>query len=179
MAEPDPSQGTRRFVSPEEMLVGRGAIERVGQAAAERGSQALVVATGGVFDRYGDRLLTSLEDAGVGATVYDEVRPDPTIANVEAAHDRYREAGCDCVVTLGGGSPIDTGKAVGVLAAHGGSIRLVLGSVLGYDVVDSILRIDQDNCALNEVRASEPRVVRRNDTGHLPDSLVDDSETVA
>jgi probable phosphoglycerate mutase len=71
------------------------------------------------------------------------------------------------------------GEETVVVVAHGGSIRLVLGSVLGYDVVDSILRIDQNNCALNEVRASEPRVVRQNDTGYLPDSLVGDSETVA
>jgi probable phosphoglycerate mutase len=66
-----------------------------------------------------------------------------------------------------------------VVVAHGGPIRLILGHVLGYDVVDSILEIDQDNCAVNEIRVSEPRVVRQNDTGHLPESLAVDSETVA
>ena len=66
-----------------------------------------------------------------------------------------------------------------VVVSHGGPIRLLLGSLLAYDVVDSILEIDQDNCALNEVVASEPRVVRQNDTTHLPTSLTADSETVA
>ncbi|AUV83521.1 histidine phosphatase family protein [Salinigranum rubrum] len=66
-----------------------------------------------------------------------------------------------------------------VIVAHGGPNRLLLGSLLRYDVVDSILELDQDNCALNEIRASEPRVVRRNDTRYLPDDLTVDSETVA
>ena len=61
-----------------------------------------------------------------------------------------------------------------VVVAHGGSIRLLLGSLQAYDIVDSILEIDQDTCALNEVVASEPRVVRQNDTDHLPPSLRDD-----
>jgi alcohol dehydrogenase class IV len=135
MSKPDPSRGTRRFVSPEELLVGRGATEEVGDRTARQGSRALVVATSGVFDRYGDRLLESLRNAGVEATVYDEVRPDPTVANVEAAHTRYREAGCDCIVTLGGGSPIDAGKAVGVLAANGGEIRDYGVDRAGYEGV--------------------------------------------
>jgi probable phosphoglycerate mutase len=66
-----------------------------------------------------------------------------------------------------------------VVVAHGGPIRLLLGSLLDYDVVDSILEVDQDNCALNEIRASAPRVVRRNDTSYLPTSLAVDSDTVA
>lgn len=66
-----------------------------------------------------------------------------------------------------------------VVVAHGGPIRLVLGSLLGYDIVDSILEIDQDNGALNEIHVSVPRVVRQNDTGYLPDTLAVDSETIA
>jgi probable phosphoglycerate mutase len=66
-----------------------------------------------------------------------------------------------------------------VVVAHGGPNRLLLGSILDYDVVDSVLDIDQDNCAVNEIHASDPRVVRRNDTRYLPDGLTVDSETVA
>ncbi|WP_152042998.1 histidine phosphatase family protein [Salinigranum salinum] len=73
---------------------------------------------------------------------------------------------------------LETGETT-VVVAHGGPIRLVLGSLQGYDIVDSILEIDQNNCALNEIHASEPRVVRQNDTDHLSDSLSVDSETVA
>jgi probable phosphoglycerate mutase len=66
-----------------------------------------------------------------------------------------------------------------VVVSHGGPLRLLLGSIFEYDIVDSILEIDQDNCALNEVVASEPRVVRQNDTSYLPASLAADSDTVA
>lgn len=66
-----------------------------------------------------------------------------------------------------------------VVVAHGGPNRLVLGSLLGHDVVDSILDIGQDNCALNEVHASELHVVRQNDISHLPTSLTTDSDTIA
>jgi probable phosphoglycerate mutase len=121
-----------------------------------------------VPDLFGDHPAYALSQSGAAAAT---ARPDSGESVVEARErvlagwERLQEE-------------LDREETV-VVVAHGGSIRLVLGSVLGYDVVDSILRIDQDNCALNEVRASEPRVVRRNDTGHLPDSLVDDSETVA
>jgi probable phosphoglycerate mutase len=66
-----------------------------------------------------------------------------------------------------------------VVVAHGGPIRLLLGSIRGYDIVASVLEIEQDNCAINEIVASEPRVVRQNDTSHLPEALTVDSETVA
>jgi probable phosphoglycerate mutase len=66
-----------------------------------------------------------------------------------------------------------------VVVAHGGPNRLVLGELLDLDIVDAILDIDQDNCALNEIHASEPRLVRQNDTTYLPDGLAVDSETVA
>lgn len=124
-----------RFVSPAETVVGPGAVDSVGDRMSDRGSQALVVATGGVFDRFGQRVCDSLADAGIETAVFDDVRPDPTVENVEAALEVYREADCDCLVTLGGGSPIDTGKAVGVVAANGGEIREYATDRAGYEGV--------------------------------------------
>jgi alcohol dehydrogenase class IV len=129
------SAGTERFVSPKEVLVGRDVVDEVGDRLDSRGSRALVLATPGVFDRYGERLLESLSAAGLTVSVYDEVRPDPTVGNVEVAADRYRAEGCDCLVTLGGGSAIDAGKAVGVVAANGGSIREYAVDRAGYEGV--------------------------------------------
>ena len=126
---------TARFVSPEEVVVGQGAVGEVGERMRHRGSRALVVATAGVFDRYGDRVLSSLHDAGLETTVYDGVRPDPTVENVRSGLERYREGDCDCIVTLGGGSPIDAGKAVGVVAENGGSIREYAVDRAGYEGV--------------------------------------------
>ena len=127
--------GHAQFVAPEQVVVGRGAVDEVGDRLGGRGSTALIVATGGVFDRYGDRLRESLDAAGIDAAVYDEVRPDPTVENVEEALEAYRAGGCDCLVALGGGSPIDTAKAVGVLAANGGEIREYAVDRAGYEGV--------------------------------------------
>lgn len=129
--DPEPD----RFVSPGEVVVGRGAVSEVGDRMAPRGSRALVVATPGVFDRYGDRLLASLHEAGLETTVFDRVRPDPTVENVERGLERYREGDCDCIVTLGGGSPIDAGKAIGVVAENGGAIREYGVDRAGYEGV--------------------------------------------
>jgi alcohol dehydrogenase class IV len=151
MTEPD------RFVSPEEVVVGRGAVDEVGPRMAPRGSRALIVATSGVFGRFGDRVQESLHDAGVETAVFDEVRPDPTVENVEAALAQYREAGCDCIVTLGGGSPIDTGKAVGVVAANGGEIRDYGVDRAGYEgVPESIPPL----CAVNTTAGTGSEATR-------------------
>ena len=127
--------GHAQFVAPEQVIVGRGAVNEVGDRLGGQGSTALIVATGGVFDRYGDRIRKSLDAAGIDAAVYDEVRPDPTVENVEEALETYRASGCDCLVALGGGSPIDTAKAVGVLAANGGEIREYAVDRAGYEGV--------------------------------------------
>lgn len=67
-----------------------------------------------------------------------------------------------------------------VVVSHGGPLRFVLGSLKGLDVVDTVLGIDQDNCALNEVSvASPPKLVRENVTEFLPDTVRTDSDTVA
>ena len=65
-----------------------------------------------------ERVLPQLN----GAIVFDEVRPNPDIELVDRAAEAYRDAGCDGLVALGGGSPMDTAKAIGVVSAHGGSI---------------------------------------------------------
>ena len=151
------SEQTARFVSPEEIVVGEDAVEDAGDRMAARGSRALVVATSGVFGRYGDRLRSSLESAGIETAVFDEVRPDPTVANVRAALERYRDADCDCIVTLGGGSPIDTGKAVGVMAANGGTIRDYAVDRAGYEgVPDPIPPL----CAINTTAGTGSEATR-------------------
>src|SRR3546814_9744173 len=61
--------------------------------------------------------------AGIEARSYSEVIPDPTVASVDAAVAFVKEGNHDCVIGFGGGSSIDTAKAVAVLAARGGTMR--------------------------------------------------------
>ena len=135
MEHTDPSHGTRLVVSPGSVVLGRDAVEETGTYAAERGDHALLVASEMIHDIHGETVERTLREAGLDVTSYTEVRPDPTVENIEAAHERWEAEGCDVVVTLGGGSSIDTGKGVGILASNGGDIREYGVDRAGYEGV--------------------------------------------
>ncbi|HIU04280.1 MAG TPA: iron-containing alcohol dehydrogenase [Candidatus Coprousia avicola] len=63
-------------------------------------------------------LEDDLADAGIAASIYDEVVPNPTIANVEAARERYLADGCEALIAFGGGSAMDCAKVVGARLAR-------------------------------------------------------------
>ncbi|MFB6106933.1 MAG: iron-containing alcohol dehydrogenase [Halobacteriaceae archaeon] len=135
MQHPDPSHGTRLVVSPAKVALGVGAVEETGTHAATYGDHALLVASEMIYDVHGETVERALADAGLDVTAYTSVRPDPTVENIEEAHALWAENGCDVVVTLGGGSSIDTGKGVGILAANGGDIRDYGVDRAGYEGV--------------------------------------------
>ena len=135
MAYQTPTDGTRVVVSPGRTVLGVGAVETVGTYAARHGAKALVVASEQIYDIHGERIVEDLHDAGVETAVFDSVRPDPTVENVENAFDMWTEEDCDVIVTLGGGSSIDTGKATGILATNEGSIRSFGVDKAGYEGV--------------------------------------------
>lgn len=129
------SQETRTVVSPSKVVVGAGAVEEVGEYASLYGTTALLVATEQIFDVHGDTVLDTLDAHGVETVVYTDVRPDPTVENIKVAHELWEEHDCDVIVTLGGGSSIDTGKGVGILAGNGGEIRDFGVDIAGYEGV--------------------------------------------
>jgi len=135
MAEPTPASGTRTVVSPGKTLFGVDASEQVGAYADRHGTKALVLASQEIHDIHGERILDSLHAAGVETALYTDVRPDPTVENVEEAHRLWESEGCDVIVTLGGGSSIDTGKSVGILATNEGDIRSFGVDRAGYEGV--------------------------------------------
>ena len=112
---------TVRAVSvPTRLVHGAGAVSSLARETAGLGiSRPLLVTDPGVSSAgLVDRVLPHLDDV----VVFDEVRPNPDIELVDRAAEAYREAGCDGLVALGGGSSLDTAKSIGVVAVHGGSI---------------------------------------------------------
>ena len=105
---------------PTRIVHGRGAVARLGELTRELGIERpfLVTDRGVAGAGLAERALEHLGDA----VVFDGVRPNPDIELVREATAAFREAGCDGLVALGGGSSMDTAKAVGVEATHGGSI---------------------------------------------------------
>ena len=105
---------------PTRIVHGAGAIARLAELATELGIARpfLVTDKGVAAAGLVDAALAQLD----GATVFDDVRPNPDVELVAEAAVAYRESGCDGLVGLGGGSSLDTAKAVGVVLVHGGSI---------------------------------------------------------
>lgn len=117
---------TRQYVfhAPTRVIFGAGAVQATGrELAALGGASALVVTDAGVV-KAGllDAVLGSLAAADIVTTIFDAVEPNPSIGTVEAAHATYRSSGCNAIVAVGGGSPMDVAKAVGIIASNGGAI---------------------------------------------------------
>ena len=96
-----------------------GAIADLGGVLAARGVARPLIITDKGLAAHGiaDRVRAALP-AGIEAAVFDGIPPNPTIAGIEGALAVYRERGCDGIVGLGGGSVLDSGKALRVVATH-------------------------------------------------------------
>ena len=63
------------------------------------------------------------KDNGIDAVVFDETIPNPTDKNVHDGLEVFKKNGCDMIITLGGGSPHDCGKGIGIVSTNGGNIK--------------------------------------------------------
>ena len=123
-------QGPWSFLTPHEILYGDGALGRLTDKLPQMGSKALVV-TDAMMVRLGnvERVGEVLDRAGVAYEVFDEVNGEPTDAMVRTGERMFRSCGCDFMVALGGGSPIDTMKAIALVVGGGGEISSYMGAV--------------------------------------------------
>ena len=113
-----------QFYVPTEILLGRGALSSLGKTIARLGQRAMLVCGAGFARRSGllDRALDHLRAADIRATVYDEVRGEANLSTVDAGIDIARREHVEVVIGLGGGSAIDTAKAIAGAAPLPGSI---------------------------------------------------------
>lgn len=104
---------------------GAHAAQRAGEVMRDLGVRhALVVTDPGVLGAgVCDPVLGSLQDAGVAVTITSDVATNPSEFHVEAAAERYRGAGCDGIIAIGGGSSMDVGKCAAAIVSNGGDIR--------------------------------------------------------
>ncbi|MBE0695717.1 MAG: iron-containing alcohol dehydrogenase [Anaerolineaceae bacterium] len=107
------------FSSASRIVFGQGKLTQVGSAAAGMGKKALVVA--GFHNQDFKRLTALLEDNRVAWEAY-QVNSEPDIDTVEKGRMAAQETGCDLVIGFGGGSAIDTGKAIAALMTNPGEI---------------------------------------------------------
>ena len=116
------------YCNPVQLIFGEGTFNRLGEGPAPGEGHALLVTGRSAARRLGylDRAVTMLRDRGLQVTVYDAVPSNPTDSIVDAGATLAREAGCDLVVGLGGGSAMDAAKAIAVAAYHDLPVRAFL-----------------------------------------------------
>lgn len=115
----------RSFEIPTVMKHGLGAIRTLADEARALGMKRPLIVTdaGVVAAGLLDRAITPLQAANMDYVTFEKVVPNPPIALVDEGAAVYRSERCDGIIGLGGGSPMDAAKAIGVVASNGGSIR--------------------------------------------------------
>ncbi|MDI6871045.1 MAG: iron-containing alcohol dehydrogenase [Bacillota bacterium] len=118
------------FRVPRSIAFGPETHKLAGEKVKEAGGRHALVVSGPNAARSGivAKVTDSLQAAGVAFTLFPEVDTEPTVAQVDAGLARLKEAGCDAVVAVGGGSPIDAAKAIALLATNGGDITEYMGA---------------------------------------------------
>jgi choline dehydrogenase len=113
-------EAVRAVEVPTRLVHGPGSAAHVAEVVRELGIERPMLVTDPGVAAAGlvDVVLRHLN----GAVVFDEVQPNPAVELVDRGAAVFRQSGCDGLVGLGGGSSLDTAKAIGVVARHGGSI---------------------------------------------------------
>eukprot|EP00928_Gymnodinium_smaydae_P005306 TRINITY_DN11812_c0_g3_i1.p1 TRINITY_DN11812_c0_g3~~TRINITY_DN11812_c0_g3_i1.p1 ORF type:complete len:556 (-),score=82.01 TRINITY_DN11812_c0_g3_i1:11-1678(-) len=102
------------------VVAGAGAVSRLGAILEEHRCQKPLIVTDEALVRVGlvKCCTDALEAAGLHYEVFDAVVPNPPSELVDEGHERYIRAGCDAIIALGGGSPMDTAKVIGAKVAN-------------------------------------------------------------
>ncbi len=96
---------------------GKGAIGNIVPELTARGFQKAFVCSDPDLIRFNvtKKVTDLLDAAGFAYEVYSDIKPNPTIENVQTGVAAFRKSGADCIVAIGGGSSMDTAKAIGVI----------------------------------------------------------------
>ena len=113
------------YYVPSINLMGAGCLNDLGATVKDLGFKKAFVVTDNFLMGSGvaNKVLKVLEDSGISYEVYSEVVPNPTCKNVHDGLEKLKGTDCDFLVSIGGGSPQDTAKAIGILSTNGGHIK--------------------------------------------------------
>lgn len=109
----------RKFVAPE-FIFGIGAQHLVGRYAKNFGARKILVVTdpGIIAAGWVEQVTASIEDAGIPYTVFAEVTPNPRAQEVMNGAEIYQNDRCNVIVAVGGGSPMDCAKGIGIVSSN-------------------------------------------------------------
>ncbi|PAV13198.1 lactaldehyde reductase [Methanosarcina spelaei] len=116
---------TYTYLNPKVALMGAGCVKEIGKHAKDLGATKALIVSG--KSKHGERLALDiykiLEDAGLEGTIFPGADPNPTDTSVMEGADIYRKKDCNIIIAVGGGSPMDCAKAIGIVVYNGGLIN--------------------------------------------------------
>ncbi|MBC2581912.1 iron-containing alcohol dehydrogenase [Clostridium sp. DJ247] len=103
-------------------LIGRGCLAEAKESIKSLGAKKAFVVSDKFLTSNGTvkKVTDMLDEIGLAYVLYNDVKPNPTVNNVNKGLEILKEESCDFVITIGGGSPQDCGKAISILATNGG-----------------------------------------------------------
>ncbi|WP_294155278.1 iron-containing alcohol dehydrogenase [uncultured Selenomonas sp.] len=113
-----------QFSVPQDVIVGSGSAEKLGEAAKKLGGTHALIISGPHLTKMGHvgHCADLLKAAGIASDAFTETEGNPSTETVAKAAEMYKSCGADFLVAFGGGSPMDVAKAVAVVAKFGGKI---------------------------------------------------------
>lgn len=143
------------FKVPQEIIFGMGSLKRLPELLEKSGSKKMMIVSDHGLEKLGvvKRVTDIVEAGGIETVHFLDILPNPTVDMVDEATRVYRESSATSLVALGGGSPMDVAKAVGVLARFGGSITDYEGAHLVPGPIEPIIAIPTTAGTGSEVTA--------------------------
>lgn len=112
------------FSIPQDIIVGKGSLAKLPEIAKKLGGSHGFIISGPHLNKMGvvSTCADALKNEGIEVDAFTETEGNPSVETVDKATKAFQESGADFIIALGGGSPMDVAKAVGVVAKYGGSI---------------------------------------------------------
>lgn len=123
------------FIVPMQIITGENALDMAKDSLQNMGKKALIVTDKGMI-KLGNcqKVETVLQDAGIEYAVFSDILGEPTDTMIDAGLGLYQTEQCDFLIALGGGSALDSMKAIAALVANGGTIADYMGKIIGGNI---------------------------------------------
>lgn len=163
---------TSVFYIPSVNIIGADSLTSAIDTVREHGWRRALIVTDTMLNKLGmaGQIQKSLAERDIFSVIYDGTHPNPTTANVAAGLELLKENQCDCVISLGGGSPHDCAKGIALVAANGGEIR-------DYEGVDRSAKPQLPMIAINTTAGTASEMTRfciiTDESRHIKMAIVD------
>lgn len=119
------------YLTPQKVLLGSGALELAKETWRHFGKKALIVTDAVMVElKNVEKVTCLLDEIEIAYEIYDEINQEPCDYMIGKGAEIYRDKQCDFLIAVGGGSPIDSMKAIGAVIVLGGSINSYMGRVI-------------------------------------------------